>query len=144
MDPLTATIVTGLIQKAGGAVFAIAQQHIMRRLGLDSSQPPTSDDIEPLLHGYLQQLKDRLDEDRSAILYGAFAKLVDAPRSPVKQELLVEALDKFYEVSQIPQQGTTADQTNAALRCMAFVGMAASYIILQGQPALKECYSSLF
>ena len=133
---ITATIVTGLIQKAGGAIFAIAQQHIVRRLGLDSSQPPDSDDIEPSLHDYLQQLKDRLDEDRIAKLHGAFSKLVDASQSVVKQGLLVEALDKFHEVSQIPQQGVTGGQTNAALRCMAFVGMAASYILLQDQPVL--------
>jgi|SRR6266705_3598799 len=77
MDPWTATIVIGLIQKAGGAIFAIAQQHIMRRLGLDSSQPKPSDDIQPLLQGYLQQLKGRLDEDRIAKLYGAFSKLTE-------------------------------------------------------------------
>jgi hypothetical protein len=136
MDPLTATIVPWLLQKAGGAIFAIAQQHIMRRLGLDSSQPPDSEGTEPSLHDYLRQLKDRLDEDRIAKLYGAFSKLVDASQSVVKQGLLVEALDKFHEVSQIPQQGVTGGQTNAALRCMAFVGMAASYILLQDQPVL--------
>lgn len=135
MDPLTATIVTGLIQQAGGAIFAVAQRYTMRRLGLDSSQSVSSD-IKPLLDDYLQQLRGRLDEDRIAKLYGAFSKLMDAPRSVVKQGLLIDALDKFHEVSQIPQQGITGDQSNAQLRCMAFVGMAASYMMLQDQPIL--------
>jgi predicted RNA-binding Zn-ribbon protein involved in translation (DUF1610 family) len=135
MDPLTATIVTGLLQQAGGAIFAVAQRYTMRRLGLDSSQSAPSY-IKPLLDDYLKQLKGRLDEDRIAKLYGAFSKLMDAPRSVVKQGLLVDALDKFHEVSQIPQQGITGDQSNAQLRCMAFVGMAASYMMLQDQPVL--------
>jgi len=135
MDPLSASIVTWLLQQAGGAIFAVAQRYTMRRLGLDSS-PSAPSVIKPLLDDYLRYLKGRLDEDRIAKLYGAFSKLMDAPRSVVKQGLLIEALDKFHEVSQIPQQGITGDQPNAQLRCMAFVGMAASYMMLQDQPVL--------
>jgi hypothetical protein len=127
MDPITTTIVTALIQQAGGAFFAVAQRYTMERLGLSSSQPSISA-VQPLLDTYLQQLRRRLDEDRNAKLLGAFSKLKDAPRSGNKREpLITAALSDFHDVSQIPERGMTGDRPNAELRCMAFIGMAASY-----------------
>lgn len=60
---------------------------------------------------------------------------MDVPRSVVKRGLLVDALDTFHEVAQIPQQGRTGDQPNAQLRCMVCVGMAASHMKKTKVPA---------
>jgi hypothetical protein len=135
MDPVTLVVVGWLVQPAAGALFAVTQQYLLLRLGLSTSRSATSD-IKPLLDEYLQHLTARLDEDRIAKLYGAFSKLKDAPRSVAMLGLLIEALDGFHEVAQIPLQGTTRGRPNAELRCMAFLGMAASYNLLHDQPEL--------
>ena len=135
MDPVTVTAVGWLVQPAAGALFTLAKDYLSQCLGLSPSRPVTPH-IKPLLDEYLQRLTARLDEDRIAKLYGALSKLKDAAKSVARQGLLIEALDGFHEVAQIPQQGTTRGRTNAELRCMAFVGMAASYNLLRDQPEL--------
>lgn len=136
MDPATiATIVGWFVQPAMSALFNGTQQYLLQRLGVSPSRSSTSD-IKPLLDEYLQRLTARLDEDRIARLYGAFSKLKDAPKSSAMRELLIEALDGFHQVAQIPQQGTTRGRPNAELCCMAFVGMAASYNLLHAEPEL--------
>jgi hypothetical protein len=90
------------------------------------------------LDKYLQKLIARLDEDRIAKLYGAFSKLLDAPKSVARQNLLSSALDGFHEVARIPEQGMTGNRPNAELRCMAFVGMVASYTLLRDRIELIE------
>jgi hypothetical protein len=135
MESILMSAAIWLAQGAGSAVFAVAQQYLINRFGLISSKNETLT-IKPLLDDYLQLLTKRLDEDRVAKLHGAFSKLEDAPKSIAKQGLLVEALDSFHEVARIPQQGMTGDHPNAELRCMAFLGMAASYSLLQDQPEL--------
>ena len=138
MDPATiATIVGWFAQPAAQSLFTVAQTYVQQRLGLSSSSSPVSQ-VEPLLDKYLQQLIARLDEDRIAKLYGAFSKLLDAPKSVAKQSLLSSALDGFHEVARIPEQGTTGDHPNVELRCMAFVGMVASYTLLQDRIELIE------
>lgn len=127
MDPTTMLTILGwFTQPAAQALFTVAQTYVQQRLGLSSSLSP-----ELLLDKYLQKLIARLDEDRIAKLYGAFSKLRDAPKSVAKQSLLSSALDGFHEVARIPEQGTTGNRPNTELRCMAFVGMVASYTLLQ-------------
>src|SRR2546421_4400414 len=131
MDPATITTIVGwFAQPAAKALFTVAQTYVQQRLGLSSSSSSTPQ-VEPLLDKYLQKLTARLDEDRIAKLYGAFSRLTDAPKSVARQNLLYSALDGFHEVARIPQQGTTGNRPNAELRCMAFVGMVASYTLLQ-------------
>ncbi len=135
MESMFMSAAIWLAKGAGNAAFVIAQQYLLKRLGFSSSGTATSD-VKPLLDEYLQRLTRRLDEDRIAKLYGAFSKLEDASRSIAMQGLLIEALDSFHEVAQIPQQGITGGRSNAELRCMAFLGMVASYNLLQDQPEL--------
>lgn len=138
MDPATiATIVSWFAQPAAQALFTIAQTAVQQRLGLSSSSDPASQG-EPLLEKYLQKLIARLDEDRIAKLYGAFSKLRDASKSVTRQSLLSLALDGFHEIARIPEQGMTGNQPNAELRCMAFVGMVASYTLLHDRRELIE------
>jgi hypothetical protein len=138
MDAATiATIVGWFAQPAGQAIFTVAQNYVQQRLGLNSSSSPTSQ-VEPLLDKYLQQLIARLDEDRIAKLHGAFSKLKDAARSLNKQSLLNSALGDFHEVARIPEEGTTGNRPNAELRCMAFIGMVASYTLLRDRTELIE------
>jgi hypothetical protein len=135
MDPITLTVVGWLVQPAAGTLFAVAKEYLSQSLGLSPSRSAASN-IKPLLDEYLQHLTERLDEDRIAKLHGALSKLKDASRSVARQGLLIEALDSFHEIVQIPQQGTTRGRPNAELRCMAFVGMAATYNLLRDQPEL--------
>src|SRR5579859_5103775 len=123
MDPTTIITILGwFAQPAAQALFTTAQTYVQRRLGLSSS-PSQASQVEPLLDKYLQKLIARLDEDRIAKLYGAFSKLLDAPKSVARHNLLSSALDGFHEVARIPEQGTTGNRPNAELRCVAFVGM---------------------
>jgi hypothetical protein len=138
MDPaIIATIVGWFAQPAAQALFTVAQNYVQQRLGLNPSSSPVSQ-VEPLLDKYLQQLIARLDENRIAKLYGAFSKLKDATRSLNKQSLLASALGDFHEVARIPEEGTTGNRPNAELRCMAFVGMVASYTLLRDRTELIE------
>ena len=142
MEPVTLSIVGWLVEPAASALFEGAKEYLLQRLGLSSPPPETP----PLLDKYLgdlqrlredlRRLRQRIDEDRIAKLYGAFSKLKDAPQSAVMQGLLVEALDNFHEIAQIPQEGMTGERTNAELRSMAFIGMAASYHLLHSQSDL--------
>ncbi len=138
MDPATITTIVGwFAQPAAKALFTVAQNYVQQRLGLNSSSSPASQG-EALLDKYLQKLIARLDEDRIAKLYGAFSKLKDAARSLNKQSLLNSALGDFHEVARIPEEGTTGNRPNAELRCMAFIGMVASYTLLRDQTELIE------
>ena len=105
MESVLMSAAVWLAKGAGSAAFAVAQQYLLNRLGLGSSNDVTLK-IKPLLDDYLQLLTKRLDEDRIAKLHGAFSKLEDAPKSIAMKGLLVEALDSFHEVARIPQQGT--------------------------------------
>ncbi len=129
MELSTIAIVSWLAQPAAAALVNIAQQYLVQRLGLGSS-PPAASGVKPLLDDYLQKLTARLDEDRIAKLHGAFLNLMDAPRSAAKHGLLVQALDRFHEAARLPKQGMTGGRPNAELQCMAFIGMAASHILL--------------
>lgn len=138
MDPATVvTIIGWFAQPAAQALFTVAQNYVQQRLGLNSSSSPASQG-EALLDKYLQKLIARLDEDRIAKLYGAFSKLKDATRSLNKQSLLNSALGDFHEVARIPEEGITGNRPNAELRCMAFIGMVASYILLRDRTELIE------
>ncbi len=135
MDPVTEPIVGWIVHPATEYLFHAAQGRMLLRLGLSPSRSSTSQ-RKPLIDEYLQQLIARIDEDRIARLHGAFTKLKAAPKSNAMRELLIEALDSFQQVAQLPQQGTTRDCPNAELRCMAFVGMASSYKLLDSKQEL--------
>lgn len=132
MDPVT----VWLGQQAAGAVFALAKDILLQRLGLSPS-PSAASTMKPLLDEYFQGLRARLDEDRIAKLRGAFSMLKDASKSVALQSQLFLAVRDFQEIVGIPQQGATGGRPNAELRCMAFVGLAASYIkLVPGERAL--------
>lgn len=135
MELSTMAIVGWLAQPAAAALVNVTQQYLLQRLGLSSS-PPAASGVKPLLDDYLQKLIARLDEDRIAKLHGAFSTLMDAPKSVAMHGLLIEALDRFHEVSRIPEQGMTGGHPNTELHCMAFVGMAACHILLRDRSEL--------
>jgi len=83
-----------------------------------------------LLDEYMKRLHDRLDEDRLSKLYSAFSLLRDAPRTNIKHELLLNALNNFHEISTVPLGGRTGSFSNNELRCLAHLGMAAAYFLL--------------
>lgn len=135
MDPIILSASTWLLQQAGGVLFALAQQYLSEKMGLGSSQQ-TRSAMRSLLDEYLQRLTARLDEDRIARLYGAFTNLKVAPNTAAKDGLLVEALDRFHEIAHLPEQGTTGERSNAELRCLAFLGMASTHMVLNDRREL--------
>lgn len=118
-EPVTLTIAGWLVQPAASQLFALAKDILSQKLVLT-----------PSLDEYFQRLRARLDEDRIAKLRGAFSMLKDGSQSAALQPQLFLAVRDFQEIVGIPQQGTTGGRPNAELRCMAFVGIAASYLKL--------------
>lgn len=113
-----------------------AQEYLLRRLGLANSSPLTLPSVRALVEEYTQSLETKIYEDRIAKLHGGFSLLHDAAKSTAKQGLLYQALGNFHEITKLPQSGKTVWRPNGELRSMAFVGMAASYILLQDRPEL--------
>jgi hypothetical protein len=140
MDPMT--IAGWFITPAASAFFEMAKQYLSQRLGFSSSVPET----RPLLDEYLvelqrvredlRRLKASMDEDRIAMLYGALSQLKDASRSSAVKDILVGTVQSFHQIARISSKGVTGKYKNAELRSMAFIGMAASYLLLKDNEKL--------
>ena len=129
-DPVT----IWLIKQGGGVLFSLAHQYLSNSMGLG---PLTSPGARSLLDEYIQRLEAKIDEDRIGRLYGALRQLQDALKTRIaKKELLIHAIDSFQVLAQLPEQGMTGKYTNAYLTCLAYLGMAASYIALDDKPEL--------
>ncbi len=123
------------LQRAGGSLFDLAQNNLLEHMGIKAPSL-TAPKARLLLDEYLQRLRARLDEDRIAKLYGALQAVKEASKTGAKQGILANAFTIFYEVVNLPKQGTTGEQPNVQLRCLAFLGMAAAHALLNDSPEL--------
>jgi len=128
-------VMTTIVGSLASATFNGAKDYLLQSLGRSS---PTSK--TPLLEKYLedlqhvredlQHLKERGDEDRIAKLLGGLSLLKEASRSNVAKQILGGAYTNFHDISKLPQEGVTGKYKNAELRSMAFIGMAATHLLL--------------
>lgn len=120
--------VTWLLQQGGGYVFNVAIDRLVGRMGL-RPPPLTSSGVRVLLDDYYRRLeaalKLRLDEERIIKLKSAIDQLRRSSQTGLRNAALQDALSKFSEMTNLPEQGETAELPNAQLRCLSFLGIAA-------------------
>ncbi len=133
MGPIVYVAANWLLQQTAGSLFSLALNNLLEHMGIKTPSL-TSPKARLLLDEYLQQLSARLDEDRIAKLYGALQAVKEASKTAVKQAILANSLSIFYEIINLPTQGTTGGQANAQLRCLAFLGIAVAYALLNDPP----------
>ncbi len=131
---LLSPVVIWFMHQSGGTLFSLAQQFLSDRMGFGSL---TSSKARSLLDEYIQKLEAKIDEDRISKLHGALSQLQDAFKTRIaKKELLLQALNSFQILANLPVQGTTGGYRNAQLSCLAYLGITASYIALGDKPEL--------
>lgn len=59
-----------------------------------------------------------------------------APYTKARYNLLANALNAFHTIAGLPHKGRTGTWRNAELRCVAFLGMAATHVQLNDPPEL--------
>lgn len=127
---VSATVVEWFLMQGGGALLDLAQQQLLHRTGLGSSQL-TSSEARLLFEEYTQRLENKLDEDRLVYLNKGWLQLEEAYKvgtEILRNDLLNQALNSFLTIAGYPPEGKTAGFTNAALISMAYIGMAQVYI----------------
>jgi hypothetical protein len=78
----------------------------------------------------------KLDQNRLALLKGAFSQVKTARLTNAKESFLAHALNTFHTIANLPEQGETGTWRNAELRCVAFLGMAVAHQELNDSPQL--------
>lgn len=82
------------------------------------------------LEGTINEVKEKLDEQRLGQLLSGLSQLRDSTRTSVGRPVLIHALNNFHEIASLPSSGRTGEFENAQLRSLAFFGMAAAHQLL--------------
>ena len=138
MEPVTVAVTvvaTWLVKDSAKKVYDENVKRLHHRMGL---VPESTHELRSILDDYmgkldkdLKQIKERLDEDRLAKLYGGFEQLKDASKTKAKDDFLKHALNNFYTIASIPPGKSTGSFSNNQLRSLAFLGMASAHFLLE-------------
>lgn len=128
-----------LVEEVGGSLYNAATRSLLARMGL-SSPALTPSGASVLLDDYyrrlVEALKLRQDEDRVVKLKSAIDQLRRASKTGFKRETLQDALSKFSEIANLPEQGQTGGFPNTQLRCLAYLGIAAIHLEIKDGPGV--------
>src|SRR5436305_7313117 len=104
-----------LLNQAGGKLLNTVIDDLAVKMGL-KPPPFTKSEARDLLNDYSQRLADvsrqvinRLDQDRIAKLKSAIDQLKRSSKTVSKQGTLQDALNKFSEITNLPEQGQTGE-----------------------------------
>lgn len=113
MDPLSAGAVSWLLNQSMASLFDAAKNTLLAGMGLISTvKPLTRGEAQTLLDQYVRRLEqeikkanDKLDQDRLALLKGAFSQVSRAPYTKARANLLANALNTFHTIAGLPHKG---------------------------------------
>lgn len=130
-----------LVSNVGLPVLNAGIERLLIQMGIKDSPPSSRNQI--LIKEYILQLekdirqvKATLDEDRLAKLRAALVQVSESQKTVARREYLTNALNNFYVIVNYPEHGFIGNYTNAQLRCVAFVGMAAAHTALHDSRSL--------
>lgn len=137
MVSVTLVAAQWLLTNVGLPVLKAGIDQLMGQMGM-KDPPVDATNAQRLVEVYIQQLDEhiqriesKIDEDRLAKLLAALKQVSEAHKTNAEREYLTNALYAFNVVTNYPGQGTTGGYTNAQLRCVAFLGMAAAHAVLE-------------
>jgi hypothetical protein len=140
MAETTAVIILKWIGTQAGA-YAVnkAFDQMAMAVGLRDGAPPDYQIIEEYLvpiREAIAAVQNTLDQNRLAKLGTGFDKLRDASSSRLRRELVASAVSDFQEIANLPPGGSTAGRQNKRWRCLALLGQAYAYHIIEDDAGL--------
>jgi uncharacterized protein YjbI with pentapeptide repeats len=128
-----------LLGELGNELLSVARERLLVAAGLATKEPSSQEVLEQysqLLEDRLtSQILNRLDQDRISRLSSGFAQLKAAAKSSkMETSYLASAAERFFDIANLPQVGTTAGLSNGQLRSLANLGIAAIHTYLDEAP----------